>query len=181
MTTSDDLLKTLLMDCALGNHAAFERFYRLTSAKLFTLCRQMLRREALAEEALQEAFVQIWRDAATFDPQRSLAMAWVGTIVRHRCLDLLRKRRSEFPLAEDASDIVDEDAGPLELVAHWSDQYALGNCLQSLSKQQRVSVTMAFYRGLTHQEVSDYLVTPIGTVKSWIRRGLEQLRKCLDR
>jgi RNA polymerase sigma-70 factor (ECF subfamily) len=68
-----------------------------------------------------------------------------------------------------------------ELVAHWSDQYALGNCLQSLSKQQRVSVTMAFYRGLTHQEVSDYLVTPIGTVKSWIRRGLEQLRKCLDR
>ena len=106
----------------------------------------------------------------------------MSVIARHRCLDILRRRQTGRSQSDDLSELelVDERAGPLELTAHWSDRQALGRCLKALSEQQRLSVTMAFYRGFSHQQLSLYLATPIGTVKSWIRRGLIQLQRCLQ-
>lgn len=182
MTATPELLQKLLRACAQSDKSAFEQLYELVAPKLFTLCRYMLRDDSQAEEALQETFIQIWRDAADYNPHRSLALTWMSVIARHRCLDLLRRRQSNLSLDDDLSqlELVDEDAGPLELTTHWSDRQALGRCLKTLSEQQRLSVTMAFYRGFSHQQLSTYLATPIGTVKSWIRRGLTQLQRCLQ-
>jgi len=184
MAIDPELLQKLLRACAQSDHSAFEQLYPLVAPKLFTLCRYMLRDDALAEEALQETFVQIWRDCADYNPHRALALTWMSVIARHRCLDLLRQRQAKFnaSLDDDPSqlDVPDEQAGPLELTVHWSDSQALGRCLKTLSEQQRLSITMAFYRGFSHQQLSVYLATPIGTVKSWIRRGLNQLQRCLQ-
>lgn len=172
----------LLLRCGRGDHPAFEQLYRLTASRLFALCRRMLRHEELAEEALQESFVQIWRDAGQFDPHRALALTWMGVIVRHRCLDLLRRKRPEVSLEDDGTFIepADDGPGPLELTLHHADRHALGHCLKTLSEAQRLSITLAFYRGFSHQQLSAYLATPMGTVKSWIRRGLMQLKRCLQ-
>ena len=174
-------LQTLLSECARRNQAAFEQLYELVSPRLFSLCQYMLRRTDLAEDMIQETFVQIWRDAGKFDPHRARAMTWMAVIARHRCLDLLRRRRPEEAVDEDLlSAQADSDPGPLELTLQWSDRYTLGHCLHQLNPRQRVCITMAFYRGFTHQQVSDHLSTPIGSVKSWIRRGLERLKRCLQ-
>ncbi len=181
-STAFEQLDELLLQCGRSDHQAFEQLYRIAAPRLFALCRRMLRREELAEEALQESFLQIWRDAAQFDPNRAMAMTWMGVIVRHRCLDLLRRRRPEDSL-EDYDTFIepaDDSAGPLELTLRWADHHALGHCLKTLSESQRLSITLAFYRGFSHQQLSAYLATPVGTVKSWIRRGLIQLKQCLQ-
>lgn len=174
-------LQILLERCARRDHAAFERLYRQTSAKLHSVCRYMMHDDALAEEALQDAYIQIWRDAADYDANRAAPLTWLAVIARHRCLDLLRRRQRE--VTADAAVFafqVDEGPGPLELTVQWSDKYALGECLKTLSQQQRLSITLAFFRGLSHQQLSATLATPLGTVKSWIRRGLERLQRCLQ-
>ncbi|MCB1714131.1 MAG: sigma-70 family RNA polymerase sigma factor [Candidatus Competibacteraceae bacterium] len=182
MPPPPELLQKLLRACAQSDHDAFAQLYQQAAPKLFALCRYMLRDDNLAEEALQETFVQIWRDAADYNPHRALAMTWMSVIARHRCLDLLRRRQATLSLDDDLSqlELVDQAAGPLELTAHWSDRQALGRCLKTLTEQQRLSITMAFYRGFSHQQLSAYLAIPIGTVKSWIRRGLNQLQRCLQ-
>ena len=182
MAADDNPLQGLLLACGRGDHAAFQQLYQRTAPKLFALCRRLLRREQLAEEALQEAFIQIWRDAARYDPGRSLPLTWMGVIVRHRCLDLLRRRRPESSLEDEATFVepADDAAGPLELMLSVADSHALAHCLRTLSEQQRMCITLAFYRGFTHQQLSGYLATPVGTVKSWIRRGLQRLKRCLQ-
>lgn len=183
MAADTDQLQTLLLACGRGDHAAFQQLYQRAAPKLFALCRRLLRRDELAEEVLQETFIQIWRDAGRYDPERTLPLTWMGVIARHRCLDLLRRRRhAELSLDDEATFVepVDEGDGPLELVLRIADTHALAQCLRTLSEQQRISITLAFYRGFTHQQLSRYLATPIGTVKSWIRRGLQQLKRCLQ-
>lgn len=182
MAVDTERMQTLLRDCARGDHDAFERLYELAAPKLFALCRRLMRRDELAEEVLQETFVQIWRDVDRYDPERALPLTWMGVIARHRCLDVLRRHRPEIGLDDESTFVepVDEGAGPLELALRVADRHALAHCLRTLSEQQRMSLTLAFYRGFTHEQLSDYLATPLGTVKSWIRRGLQQLRRCLQ-
>lgn len=175
-----DFLQALLADCARRDRDAFERLYRLTAPRLFAMCLSMLRREDLAEEVLQEAYLQIWRDAARFDPDRAAAMTWMAVIVRHRALDLLR-RKTEVRLGEQQDhDAPDTGPGPLEVLQRGFDNRALELCLEQLSEEQRNSIVLSFFRGFTHQQLSDYLAAPLGTVKSWIRRGLGQLKRCLQ-
>ena len=174
------VLQALLKSCARQDQTAFEQLYRLTSPKLFPVCRYLLRRESLAEEVLQEAFMQIWRDAYLFDPARSAPMTWLTSIVRHRALDTLRRQRPEDPWSDTEHDQAADLPGPMELVAGMADNQALKHCLEQLPEDQRHSIVQAFLSGLTHQQLSETLATPVGTVKSWIRRGLERLRRCLE-
>ncbi|MFO1349290.1 MAG: sigma-70 family RNA polymerase sigma factor [Gammaproteobacteria bacterium] len=175
-------LQTLLTYTARQDHGAFERLYQRVAPKLFGICRQMLRRDDQAEEALQETFVQIWRDARNFDPNRASALTWMAVIARHRCLDLIRRRRPETSLDEDESvaERADDGPTPLETVLQLSENSALKRCMDILTEQQRTSITLAFFRGLSHQELSELLAIPLGTVKSWVRRGLERLQRCLQ-
>lgn len=179
MSSRDDLT-VLLNACARDDHRAFERLYILASPRLFAICRYMLRRDDVAEDVLQEAFIQIWRDARNFDRRRASAMTWMAAITRHRALDRLRRKLPEVALDEEQvlSPLMSEEAIGTEL--DWAASKALNACMDTLSEKQQVSIALAFFHGLTHQELSEQMETPIGTVKSWIRRGLDRLKRCLE-
>lgn len=179
MASRDDLTG-LLSACARDDHRAFERLYILASPRLFAICRYMLRHEDVAEDVLQEAFIQIWRDAKNFDRRRASPMTWMAAITRHRALDRLRRKRPELALDEEQliAPVMNEEAISTEL--DWSASKRLNACMDTLSDRQKVSIALAFFHGLTHQELSEQMATPIGTVKSWIRRGLDRLKRCLE-
>lgn len=200
--TVDSLtLQVLLAGTAGGDREAFERLYRLVSPKLFGICFAILRHEPTAEESLQEVFVQIWRDAASFDPTRGQPFTWMAGIARHRSLDALRRRshdrahpgfageignlgeigdRGDPARAEGASTDDASASDPLLALVLHQNASALHHCLHELTDDQRQCITLAFFHDLSHGELSRWLDTPIGTVKSWVRRGLLALKRCLE-
>lgn len=180
---SQDPLGVLLQRTAQGDERAFARLYQQAGPKLFALVLAMTRQPDLAEEVLQEALVRIWKSAYRFDPEKGGAMAWLVTIARNRALTALERRPRDRAGAEapDWESIADRAPDPLEQTLAGSEARALARCLQALERDQRRSIVLAYYTGLTHVELAQRLGKPLGTVKSWIRRGLLQLRGCLDR
>lgn len=174
-------LTELLADCARGREPAFARLYRLCSPKLYTVALRLLRREDLAQEVLQESFVRIWRHAGEFEAHKASPMTWMITIVRNCALDLIRRPRLEETADEEMMESIEADLpGPLEEAIRGSEAKALKDCLEALDRNQQRSILLAFFEGLTHSELATRLCQPLGTVKSWVRRGLERLRDCLE-
>ena len=176
-------LAGLLGRCALGNHGAFADLYSLTSAKLFGVALRILRRQDWAEDVLQECYVNIWNHAGDYAAARSAPLTWMTSIVRNRCLDWLRRPQSEttgeqYEIAVEAWQ--DESAGPMERLAAAGEAAALARCLEQLEPKQRQSIVLAFFHGLSHSELSGHMKEPLGTVKTWVRRGLERLKGCLS-
>jgi RNA polymerase sigma-70 factor, ECF subfamily len=177
-----DLLNDLLAKVALGDRNAFEQLYRVSAPKLFGLALRILNNRDLAEEVLQEAFVQVWQNAATFSQLRGAAMAWLAGIVRYRALDALRRRgRPTLDIDEVSEFVADSATDPMQAGIDASLARAMRDCLESLDGSQRQSIVLAFYHGLSHSELAQHLGQKLGTVKSWVRRGLAQLRDCLER
>ncbi|HWQ40203.1 MAG TPA: sigma-70 family RNA polymerase sigma factor [Burkholderiales bacterium] len=178
-----DALSRLLARCALRDQRAFGELYRLTAPKLFAVALRITRRKAWAEEILQESFVNIWHHAQGYDAAKSAPMTWMTAVVRNRALDWLRRPR-ESELGEVHEDflnsVADETPGPDELLRQSADAARLADCMRQLSEEQQRTITLAFYYGLSHGELARKLERPLGTVKTWIRRGLERLRGCLD-
>ena len=187
MTPSQsEALQQLLLACARQDREAFARLYRTTSPKLYGVALRILKRADRAEEILQECYVSIWMHAATYAAGRAAPMTWMTSIVRNRCLDALRRPNPEVVLqATDADDadpldgIASDRPGPLDLLAQLSDARALRGCPETLDAKQRQAILLAFYEGLTHTELALQLRQPLGTVKTWVRRGLERLKGCL--
>jgi len=181
----DQELADLLAASARGDQAAFARVYALASPHLLALLVRMLKRMDWAEEALQDCFMRIWRHSDSYAPDRGSPMAWLSTIARYRALDLLRARRPEIIEAEAPDDAPaaaeheDETARPDLRAAEHEGLVRLEGCMERLSADERRSVLLAYYEGYTHSEMAARLATPLGTVKSWVRRGLQQLRDCL--
>jgi len=176
-------LAELLAQCALRNQRAFAELYGLTSAKLFGVALRILRRRDWAEEVLQECYVSVWNHAGDYAVQRSAPLTWMTSIVRNRSLDWLRRPQheatgEEYDIAVEAWQ--DDSAGPLERLAASSEAAALERCLQQLDGKQRQSIMLAFFHGLSHSEVAGHMKQPLGTVKTWVRRGLERLKGCLQ-
>lgn len=171
----------LIYQTALGNQRAFNELYRQTSPQLFGAALAMLKRRDLAEDVLQEAYVKVWHSAGSFQPERGSASTWLGTIVRRCAIDRLRRRRQDGESLPDEAwaEIEDDGPGPLQNVMADADARRLGKCLDHLDERQRESVSLAFFHGLTHSELAERLATPLGTVKAWVRRGLDKLRTCL--
>ncbi len=171
----------LLARTALGDQGAFAELYRLTSPKLFAVAIRILKHEERAEECLQEAFVNIWRQAGTYNADKSAPMTWMTTVVRNRALDLLRQRRPEMQ-ADDPQVIenIEDNTVRTDAVAFGGESERLARCLDELKVEQRRCLLLAYYEGHTHPELAARLEVPVGTVKTWIRRGLQQLRQCLD-
>ncbi len=168
--------QSLLAQVALGNREAFRELYQSTVAHLFPVALRILRHRDKAEEALQDAYIQIWNKASEFRAERGSAAAWMSTIVRYRALDAVRRAPreqtfDELPETADGSD----DIGRLLTGTD------LQVCLDDLSDEQRRAIGLAYIEGLSHTELSEKLASPLGTVKSWIRRGLQALRECLTR
>lgn len=173
-------LADALRDCATGDRSALKRIYDREAPRMIGVAQRLLRRRALAEEAVQDAFVLIWRHAARFDPERGSGSTWIYSILRNRALSILRSERqteiSDTPIAEDA---VTEEDDPETVVSKLSDAQALRACLETLPVQRRGLVLLAFVQGLTHGEIAGRLGLPLGTVKTWIRRALLSLKECL--
>jgi RNA polymerase sigma-70 factor (ECF subfamily) len=183
----NERLKALLAACARRDRAAFASLYQATSAKLFGVAVRMLRREDWAEEVLQDCYVSIWNNAAGYSATLSAPMTWMTTIVRNRCLDWLRRPRVEIVLHDDEETgedplerMASDDPGPLDNLAASADARALAECMGRLDARMRQAIALAFYDGLTHTELAAHMRQPLGTVKTWVRRGLERLRGCLE-
>lgn len=178
MLDRDGTLAELMHRCAMGDQGAFRELYALASPQLLALLVRMLRRRDLAEEVLQEAFVSAWRNAAEYDAGRGRVMTWLVTIARNRALDELRRhQRAAITPGVDLDQLPDETSeesyGPVEA-------RALATCLDALSDGQRRSVQLAYLDGLSQDEIAHALRVPLGTVKSWVRRGLVALKRCIE-
>lgn len=179
----DIQLAALLSQCALRNQRAFAELYRATAAKLFGVALRILRREDWAEEVLQEAYVNIWNHAADYTTGKSAPLTWMTSIVRNRSLDWLRRPRQEstgdeYEIAVEAWQ--DDTPGPMEQLMQAGDANALARCLDTLDSRQRQTIMLAFFHGLSHSELAAHLKQPLGTVKTWVRRGLDKLKGCLS-
>jgi len=175
-----DQLRHLLAQCALGDRRAFETLYRSVGPRLHGVALRFMGRADLAEDVLQESFVRIWNNAARYQPQLSAPLTWMINITRNQAIDQLRKQRDR-PLSEMEQDAL-PDAGPspAEQLSSAREASALRRCLDSLDGMQRQSISVAYFQGLSCAELAEHLAAPLGTVKSWIRRGMERLRRCLE-
>ena len=176
----DVRLQTLLAATARKDEQAFARLYDLTSANLYAAAMRILKKEASAQDALQDAFIQIWHRAVDFHSSKGSAMAWMASIVRYRALDILRKQKTVVPLENIEFEQVESEMGPLGKLLESDSAKLLWDCLQELNDKQRNSILLAFYEGLTHDQVAEQTTTPLGTIKSWIRRGLQSIKGCLE-
>jgi RNA polymerase sigma-70 factor, ECF subfamily len=179
------VLEQLIERCASGDASALELLYKNTSAQLFGVLRRILVRQDLAQEALQDVYVSIWRNAKEYRPAKAAVFTWMVSIARYRAIDIKRSRRREVHFA-DPSEYVPEDLDTLDsdlanVAARDADARRLRDCLEQLNTQQRNAVCLAYLNGLTHEEVAGTLAAPLGTVKSWVRRGLESLKGCIQR
>ena len=176
-------LMELLARTALADQRAFAELYRMTSAHLYAVALRILRDAGAAEEVLQESFVNVWHHAGSYVAAKSQPLTWLTSIVRNRCLDQLRRREVETVTMDDEEEglaIAAEDPTPLEMLLSGADARAVGACIEALEQGQKQAIALAFFQGLSHSELAHHLREPLGTVKSWIRRGLERLRACLD-
>src|SRR6201995_4562446 len=179
-TQLDEQLEGLLDRCAAADPSALERLYELASPLLFAALTRILRRRSLAEEALQDVFVSIWQRAGQFQASRGRAMAWMMSIARYRAIDLLRHERSAPVLVPDLPERA-EPADEKEESSSWLPATGLlERCLGLLNDQQRNCLELAYVGGNSHEDISRLTGNPLGTVKSWIRRALQSLRKCLE-
>lgn len=185
MNASDAVAHTLvllLQRCAGGDAGALKILYEKTAPKLFGVALRILHRRDWAEDVLQDCFIAIWHNACRYQPNVSAPMTWMTTIVRNRCLDGLRRpQREVFELDEDfLAQWADDSPGPLAQLLMTDDSRQLAKCMQQLQATQRQAIALAFLDGRSHQETATQLRAPLGTVKTWIRRGLEKLKGCLQ-
>jgi RNA polymerase sigma-70 factor (ECF subfamily) len=175
-------LSQLLADVAGGDQAAFAELYERTSAKLFGICLRILKDRNEAEDILQDVYVNVWRSAGRFDSERASPITWLAVLARNRAIDRLRAqgpRPSEtIDAALDIADVSEDAPTGLE---RRQDAARLAHCLGELEDKQRAVIRSAFFDGFTYSELAARLDVPLGTMKSWIRRGLMRLRECLER
>jgi RNA polymerase sigma-70 factor (ECF subfamily) len=183
----DTHLIALLQRIAGQDQAALKALYDACAGKLYGLALRVVKQRELAEDVLQEAFMTIWRSAPDYHASLSPPMAWMGLIVRSRGLDMLRRRAAERmhlrqDIDETLADTLDGEGPTPQDNAQASEQaWALNQCLERLERKQRELVNLAYMRDLSHSELASQLQLPLGTVKTWIRRGLDQLRLCMAR
>ena len=172
-------LGELLQRVAAGDRAAFHLLYQAQSPRLYAVALRITRHSAQAADAVHDAFLQVWRNAARFDSGRGTPQAWLFGLIRYRALDIARRRGREVA-DDDLPEQADTDPDPLTQLMASREASALHRCLLDLDDGRRKLVVMAFVEGLTHTEVAERVAMPLGTVKSWIRRSLQTLRNCLE-
>lgn len=170
----------LLARCAAADGAAFRRLYEVNSGRLYGIALRITRQPALASDAVHDALLQVWRNAARFDPERGNADGWLISLVRYRALDIARRQSREAPGLE-VPEQADTDPDALSRLVAGSEGNALRLCLEQVDPPRRALVMLAFIEGLTQSEVAARVGQPLGTVKSSIRRTLLSMRGCLER
>ena len=176
-----DELTGLLAAAAGGDRAAFGELYRRTSSKLYGIVLRICRRPELAAEVLQEAYLKIWLNAASFDRSRAAPVTWMATIARNGAIDAIRLRAEQITDPSDSpEDAIDFLEGLMAVSADRAELMTLRDCLSGLSGENRLMVLLGYCYGLSRQELSERFEMPANTVKTRLRRSLEALRRCLD-
>ena len=179
--TTTDLLTPLMSRIAAGEREALRQLYQATSAKLFGVCLRILSDREESEDVLQDVYVTIWRRADRFDAARAGVMTWISTIARNRAIDRLRAR-GPMAYADQVDDLeIADGADSAEtLLSAADDRNRLHGCLSELDERTEKVIRTAFFEGMTYEALARRMDAPLGTVKSWIRRGLAKLKGCLE-
>ncbi|HAS14265.1 MULTISPECIES: sigma-70 family RNA polymerase sigma factor [Idiomarina] len=164
---------------AIGDQQAFKRFYKQTAAKLFGVSLAILRERNLAEDVLQDTYIKVWHSASQYRADQGTAMSWVTSMVRYRAIDVLRSSDNRAISVDDIERLVSQNAVDV-MNEEEADAPRLDDCLGKLQGSQRHSIHLAYLFGLTHQEISHHLGEALGSIKTWIRRGLDSLKRCLQ-
>ena len=169
----------LLSQVAHGDRAAFRALYATAGPRLYSICLRMMRSRDLADDVFQEALVKVWEKSWQFDPAKGDGLAWLATVARHTALDRLRRSPKNHVAIDEA---VAAEIDGLNAVEQpdLADAQGLHTCLSRLREDYRTAVVLAYVNGLTHEELAERLGRPLGTIKSWVKRGLEQLKDCMD-
>lgn len=164
------------------DRSAFRDLYALTSAKLFGICYRICGERQAAEDVLHDVYLTIWKRAGAYEPHRASPITWLATIARNRAIDWRRAQsvRRSTPI-EDAPPLLDEAPLVSETMVADETAHQLHGCLEGLEVRQRAAIRTAFFDGVTYAELAEREAVPLGTMKSWVRRGLAKLKECLER
>lgn len=169
----------LMTQIACGDKDALAQLYHTLSPRLFGIILRMVRRRDWAEEILHDTFIQIWQSAMYYDERRSEPQIWLSHIARNRAIDYLRKHEHRCCSVDDITEAEESFQAPLPVEDSPQEARRLQHCLENLPPEQRQSIALAYYRGLSQTEIALSMSQPEGTVKSWIRRALAHLRECV--
>lgn len=163
-----------------GEAVALREVYDLTCAKLFGICLRICGDREAAEDILQDVYVKIWRRAVTFDADRASPVSWLATIAHNAAIDWRRAHPAYDAFPGSALDAAPDDARRVDDAMVQGEEHArLLACLNGLEARQAEAIRSTFLEGLTYQQLADHLQTPLGTIKSWIRRGMSKLKVCM--
>lgn len=172
--------ESALTACAGGDRKALRRLYDEEAGRLVSVAFRIVRRREAAEDVVHDAFISIWQRAATFDPALGSARGWIYTVVRNRALNVVRDgRREELPGGDALETEPEPEAIIGDAVERLATESRLKNCLERLDVEKRDSVLLAYVTGFSHGEIAGRLGVPLGTVKSWVKRGLAALKECM--
>lgn len=164
---------TLLAGVARGDLDAFHAFYRRHAGRVLAYARQIGRDRDLAEDAVQEVFVAVWRKARSFNPERGDAAGWLYTMTRNKLIDHWRRAGAAASESVDVVHLPGREAGGDLLLT-------MRQALSRVEPQQRKAIELAYFGGLTYEETARRLALPVGTLKSRIRSGLKAMRSLLE-
>ncbi len=172
-------LNDALAKVAGGDRDALREVYTLTSAKLFGVCLRISHDREAAEDILQDVYLKVWNRAGRFDAERASPITWLCVIARNTAIDWRRSAGPAMLGAEAAFDVADDAASATDLIEADQDRARIFECLDALEGRQSRAIRAAFFEGLTYVQLADAMKVPLGTMKSWVRRGLMQLKGCL--
>lgn len=172
-SSDHDELFALLAATGLGDQKAFAELYDRSSSHLYGALLRILREPALANDCLQDAFVQIWTKARDYRPDKAKPLTWMMAIARYRAIDVLRRQKTRRDAVPELM-VLEEDIHAVEQF-----EPGLAECLNDLPDDTRHAILAAYIEGYTHSELQAQMDVPLGTLKSWIRRGMQQLQDCL--
>ena len=179
LSATSEGLGALLRRCGDGDRGAFRELYDRESPRLYGLALRLTRQPAVAADVVHDTMLQVWQKALRFDPERGSAEAWLSTMLRYRAIDAIRRTSREEGGAE-LPEVADTGPDAYAALAAIEETGVLRSCMDALEPAQHRVVTLAFFDGLSHSELAARLEAPLGTVKSWVRRALIALRRCID-
>jgi RNA polymerase sigma factor (sigma-70 family) len=174
-------LTAALARVAEGDREALRQVYQLTAAKLFGVCLRISQDREIAEDILQDVYLKVWNRAGRFDSAKASPITWLCTIARNTAIDWRRASVTPPTVTEDAAFEIADDA-PLapELIAAEQERARVFHCLDALDPRSRAAIRAAFFDGFTYAQLAERMKVPLGTMKSWVRRGLMQMKGCLS-
>ena len=168
-----------LAQVARADQAALRVVYDLTNAKLFGICLRICQDREVAADIVQETYLKVWRRAGRFDPAKASPITWLCAIARNGAIDWCRANRVAIVVIEEAGQIADDRASASDQIEAAQSQGRIADCLNELGGNAAEAIRAAFFGGLTYTQLAERMKVPLGTMKSWIRRGLAQLKECV--